>query len=299
MCSGRGSVLRQGKYRQMISNLKATTSVTIATDARLTAPSRHCRDRQDIRIDRRLANTPRRIGSTARHLPSRAILAAAALFAIATPAAAETTQVPGTNYTFPDGSRGFELNVSLPAGDTTLTSDGLLLPAVLVGFNPQPDPPGTPPTFLSLVDPTAAMLSNNSTGLGYTFVLSFLNLLPGGCDPTTIAQPNSDGHTALSCTGTLGSENNVTVDVALTFSGPGAVTTWSSFNPQPDPPGDVAGFEVSFQGALGENADPSVTLGISINGTAGDLSVPEPGTLSLIGTALIGLAAWRRRRRQP
>ena len=294
-----GSALRQQRRRRMIANLEATAGNTIGTDARVTAPFRLRQDGGDSRTNPRPAGIARRIGSTTRHPLGHAIVAAAALFTIATPAAAGTTTVPGTNDTFPDGSRGFELNVSLPPGDTTLTSDGLLLPGVLVGFNPQPDPPGTPPTFMSLVDPTAAMLSNASTGLGYTIIMSFLNLLPAGCDPTTIAQPNTDGHTGLSCTGMLGSETNVTVDVALTFSGPGGVTTWSSFNPQPDPPGDVAGFDVSFQGTLGENADPSVTLGVSINGTAGDLSVPEPGTLSLIGTALIGLAAWRRRRRQP
>lgn len=227
------------------------------------------------------------------------LLAAATLFAVATPAVAGTTGGLGANYMFPDGSPGFGLNVSLPAGDTDLTSDGLLLPAVLVAFNPQPDPPGSPETLLSLTDRTMPMFTNNSTGLAYTFEMSFLNLLPGGCDPTNIPAPNSDGKTSFSCTGTLGNEANVTVDVALTFEGPGGVVDWVAFNPQPDPPGDAGAYDVTFQGATGENAgaDPFTIMAITVNGTPADFNLPEPGTLSLFGTALIGLAAWRRRRR--
>lgn len=220
-----------------------------------------------------------------------AIVATMALFAAVTPAAAQLAPSGiGSNYTFPDGSAGFDLGVSLPAGNTTLTSDGLLLPAVLVEFNPQPDPPGTPPTFLSLTDPTKAMFTNTSTG-PYAFVMSFLNLLPDGCD-TTIPVPNSDGNTSFSCTGTLGDEADVTVDVLLTVAGPLDRTSWSSFNPQPDPPGAVTGDTMTFQ------ADPSVTVSINVDDTPLDFSVPEPGTLSLFGTALVGLAAWRRRQRR-
>jgi len=255
--------LRQGRGQQMISKLKTTVGIAAVMQA---------------------------------------LLATAALFSMTTPAAAAGIGGGGglgTNYTFPDGSPGFGLNVSLPAGNNTLTSDGLLLPAVLVAFNPQPDPPGSPPTFLSLTNPTAPMFSNTSTGNGYTFVMSFLNLLPDGCDTTHVPAPNSDGKTSFSCTGSLGSEASVTVDVALTFEGPGGVADWVEFNPQPDPPGDVAGYDVTFQGALGGNtaADPFVIMAVTVNGTAGDFNLPEPGTLSLFGTALIGLAAWRRRRR--
>jgi len=218
-------------------------------------------------------------------------LLTAALLGVATPAMAAGIGLPsglGANYTFPDGSPGFELNVSLPAGNNTLTADGLLLPAVLVAFNPQPDPPGAQKTFLSLTNPTAPVFSNTMTG-GYAFEMSFLNLLPNGCNPTGIPAPDSDGRTGFSCAGTLGTEADVTVDVALTFSDPGGISDWASFNPQPDPPGDAAGYTLTF--------DPSVTMAITVNGVPADFNVPEPGTLSLFSTALIGLAAWRRRRR--
>jgi hypothetical protein len=218
------------------------------------------------------------------------LVAGTALLAAATPAAAAGTGSGiGSNYSFPDGSPGF--NLSLDVQNTDLAIDGILNPEVLVGFNPQPDPPGAPQTFLSLTNPVAPVFTNLSPGLGYTFVMSFLNLLPAGCDPTTIARPNSDGRTGLSCSGEVG-DQNVSIDVALMFSGPGGVTSWSSFNPQPDPPGDVGGFDLSFGG------DANVTVSISANGTPLAFGVPEPGTLTLFGTALIGLASWRRKHRR-
>ena len=56
-----------------------------------------------------------------------------ALAAIVAPTVAHAaTLLPA--YTFPDGSAGFEFR----------TSGGLTNPGVLVGFNPQPDPPGVP-----------------------------------------------------------------------------------------------------------------------------------------------------------
>jgi hypothetical protein len=107
----------------------------------------------------------------------------------------------------------------------------------------------------------------------------------------SLPMPGADGKTGFSCSGVTGSVAN-SLDAALTFTGPGGVVDWVAFNPQPDPPGDVAAYDVTFAG------DASVTVSISVDGTPLDFAlVPEPGTLSLFGTALIGLAAWPRRRR--
>jgi hypothetical protein len=221
-----------------------------------------------------------------------AIVAAAALFAAATPAsAAVVTPTIGSNYTFPDGSPGFALNAFLPAvQNSNPAANGFLSPEVLVGFNPQPDPPGTPPTFLSLTDPTAPLFTNLSPGVSYAFIISFINFVPPDPCDMTLPTPNSDGRTGFSCSGVIGTVAN-SLDAALTFTGPGGVVDWVSFNPQPDPPGDVVAYDVTFAG------DASVAVSISVNGTPLDFDlVPEPGTMSLFGTALIGLAAWRRRR---
>jgi len=220
-----------------------------------------------------------------RHL---AVVAAVALFAAATPASAVVfTPTIGSNYTFPDGSPGFALNAFLPG----VVVNSFLSPEVLVGFNPQPDPPGTPPTFLSLTDPTAPLFTNLSPGVSYAFVISFINFSPPDPCDMTLPTPTSDGKTGFSCSGGTGTVAN-SLDAALTFTGPGGVVDWVSFNPQPDPPGDVAAYDVTFAG------DASVAVSISVDGTPLDFDlVPEPGTMSLFGTALIGLAAWRRRQR--
>jgi PEP-CTERM motif len=221
-----------------------------------------------------------------------ALLAAVALLATATPAAAASIGSGiGSNYTFPNGSPGFALNAFLPVGDADLAMSSFLSPEVLVGFNPQPDPPGTPATFLSLGDPTAPVFTNLSGSVTYGFIISFINFSPPDPCDMTLPTPNRDGKTGFSCSGLTDGVVN-SLDAALTFTGPGGVVDWVSFNPQPDPPGDVAAFDVTFGG------DASVALSISVDGTPLDFAlVPEPGTLSLFGTALIGLAAWRRRRR--
>ncbi|HEX3400879.1 MAG TPA: PEP-CTERM sorting domain-containing protein [Acetobacteraceae bacterium] len=227
-----------------------------------------------------------------------AVVAALALVTAATSANAASTS-PGFsyNYGFPDGSPGFALNGFLPAAQNT----GLLLPAVLVGFNPQPDPPGTPPTLLSLIDPTDPALSNLSSGPGYSLVMSFLNLIPPGPCDTAIPAPNWNGITGFSCSGIVEGQRG-TLDVSMEFSGPGGVASWVAFNPQPDPPGLPIGFDLSFgglatAGGFATPADPIFTFAITLNGAPLEFRlVPEPGTLGLLGVAAIGIGLTRGRR---
>jgi hypothetical protein len=226
-----------------------------------------------------------------------AIVAVIALFAAVMPAAAADI---ASNYTFPDGSPGFALNALLPAAPgATLEVNAILNPEVLVGFNPQPDPPGTPPTFLSLVDPTSPVFANLSPGLAYSFVISFINFFPPDPCEMTFPAPDAHGNTGFSCSGLTGGSPE-TFDVALNFDGPGGVADWVAFNPQPDPPGEPVGEMLSFAGlSITTTEDPTVTLSISLNGTPLDFSaIPEPGTLSLFGTALVGFVSWRRRQRR-
>jgi hypothetical protein len=157
-------------------------------------------------------------------------------------------------------------------------------PGVIVGFNPQPDPPG----FVDLVDlanplnPTITF----SVGGPTTTTILFGMFGHGPGDPYSPAAGlftlNAD-HVATYVfdeTGD-GSVFQVTFDIFGVLGG------WSSFNPQPDPPGD---FGFSFTG--------DATLGVQIDyvepsGALAPLSlIPEPagpGLLLIGAAALVGL----------
>lgn len=200
----------------------------------------------------------------------------AGLAILAAPAAASAAVNPylTPNYTFPDGTIGFQLE----------TADGLVNPGVLVGFNPQPDPPGTPEPYLDFANWFRPLVIQAADGSVFKFELSFT-----GLDATlllpAVQQPNADGETSFRF------EADGSVFVAdLTFSGPGSVSSWVSFNPQPDPPGSPLGYYVSFGG------DASVALQLSEDGVPLSFMVPEPSTWALMGFgfAALGLLGYRK-----
>jgi hypothetical protein len=179
------------------------------------------------------------------------------------------------NYTFPDGVIGFELS----------TSGGPVNPGVLVGFNPQPDPPGTPEPYLNFANRFSPSVVQTADGSVFKFELSFTGLDTGLLLPA-VQKPNVDGKTEFQFKLADGS-----VFVAdLTFSGLGGVSSWVSFNPQPDPPGSPLGYFVGF------GADASVALQLSENGVPLSFMVPEPSTWALMGLgfATLGLLAYRK-----
>jgi hypothetical protein len=185
-------------------------------------------------------------------------------------------------------------------------SGGLTDPVVLIGFNPQPDPP-VRITTLDLRDPTAPRLVITGQSNPQTFVL-FLAIGVGELngDPTSMdfdlpPLPGAD----LSSYGFRATGDGSVHDVLLTFSTSSAGiidgTSIVGFNPQPDPPGnfgafDVMGLEFSFTTL----SDAIVTLqitdqaGAPLSLTAA--AVPEPATLSLVGLGAAAMA-WSRRRR--
>lgn len=218
-------------------------------------------------------------------MSTRAICLAAAgaacLAVVGGAAQAADGSVMPSNYTFPDGAKGFAL----------ASHGGVVNPGVLVGFNPQPDPPGDN-TLIGLLIPGNPVLQNDDPGPNYMLEFAITGLGPG-----TIpfpAAPNTDGRT-----GFRQEIGGHTVDVNFAFSGPGPVdpASWVAFNPQPDPPGDVLGGTFAFGGVAG---DPIFSFTVQLDGRFLTFSpAPEPAawTTMILGFGLLGATLRRRGRR--
>ena len=207
------------------------------------------------------------------------VLAAATLTA-AGPASAADAAGAAPNYTVPDGSKGFRF----------MTQGGVLNPEVLVGFNPQPDPPG----FGGSRDLTpgggpVTRIFSPLSDTGYGFLIALLNVGPGGMEPLPPA-PNSDGNTGISFLG-----DGSVFHLDLNFAGPGNAIDWAAFNPQPEPPGFWFGAQFGYPTV----GDPVATLSLTEDERRLTLTlapVPEPAAwaLMLIGVGAIGGLARRR-----
>ena len=194
------------------------------------------------------------------------LAAAAAGLLLLTAGAAQAADgsVRPSNYTFANGDHGFAL----------IGSGGPINPGVLVGFNPQPDPPGDVliPT-ISLRNPFAPMITHLAASEGWQFQLAFTGLGDGGAHLLPDA-PNADG-----------------VDPA----------SWVGFNPQPDPPGNFLAGQFNFA----TPGDPFMGFSLTIDGTPISFAfvdgggVPEPAewVLLIAGFGLVGVIL--RRRREP
>jgi len=183
----------------------------------------------------------------------------------------------GPNYTFADGSTGYRFT----------TAGGLTNPGVIVGFNPQPDPPGFVGDQLLSTGLTTSISTPANAG-GYSFDMAFLGLgtralpLPGA--------PSTDGITTESFQ--IGSS---VFDVVMTFQGPGSAINWAAFNPQPDPPGVWFGAQFGYPVVT----DPTASFRVYENGAPLSLSLavpePTPWVLLIVGVGAVGAQARRRR----
>jgi PEP-CTERM motif len=183
-------------------------------------------------------------------------------------------------YTFPDGSAGFEFR----------TSGGITNPGVLVGFNPQPDPPGFPTTTADLRDPTSPVFDQATGTSAYLVTVSLL--LPGTPSLLLPADLEADGSVRVTCDGSVAKACDGSVfQISLAFPADD-VTSWSSFNPQPDPPGIYFSYLATFRGA------PTFALSITDGGNPLTFSpVPEPATWALMAVGFVSLGAFAMRRR--
>jgi hypothetical protein len=206
--------------------------------------------------------------------------------------------VPVTGAPIVNWADAFPLEAS--GGPTDLT--------VLVGFNPQPDPP-VRITTLDLRDATAPRLVIPGQTNPQTFIL-YLGIgvgeLLGGAGPPSMDfdLPPLTGDDlaryAFRATGD-GSVNEVVLSFSTSSAGITDGTSIVGFDPQPDPPGDFEAFDVmGLVFSFTSLSDAIVTLQINQAGTPlsfAATAVPEPATLSLVG---LGAAAalWARRRQR-
>ena len=223
-------------------------------------------------------------------LTAAAAVAAASLFSAgaATASGADTLHQFAPNFTFGDGAKGFKLT----------SHGGPINPGVLVGFNPQPDPPGIGDDglLIALLNPSDPMLISPSTGGAFSFRLAIQNAGDGSVIPLPDA-PNSDGFTSFRF---LSGEHNIFVTLQF---GPNQVdrASWVGFNPQPEPPGDVLAGQFNFNSMQ----DPFMGFQISIDGQALSFAldnsggVPEPATWGLMLLGFGGMGAALRARRRP
>jgi PEP-CTERM motif len=202
-----------------------------------------------------------------------------ALAAIAAPTIACAAELLPA-YTFPDGSAGFEFR----------TSGGVTNPGVLVGFNPQPDPPGFPATTADLRDPTSPVFDQTTGATAYLVTVSLL--LPGTPSLLLLADLEADGSVRVACDGSVAKACDGSVfKLSLAFRD---ITSWSL-------PSDTEGFNPSgvyFQYLATFGGAPTFALSITDGGNPLTFSpVPEPATWGLMAVGFVSLGAFAMRRR--
>ena len=192
------------------------------------------------------------------------------------------------------------------------TSGAITNPLVLVGFNPQPEPPGTTLNFSNPLSPTFNVAGVSQTAEApLTFQILFAMITPLSItfgDPTALGEPGTRGDVSSFNfqARDVGDEVLFDINFNLTTSSGGTVVPgeWVGFNPQPEPPGFPAGSGPLFAFNFFFSSLSTATLSLNIqDGDGQALSfapavIPLPAALPLFLTGLAGLALIKRRRRQ-
>lgn len=182
------------------------------------------------------------------------------------------------------------------------TAGGLVNPAVLVGFNPQPEPPAyAGETQFSIVGGAAQLVVTDvSNPVGGLQNFQFLFGVASNAGPlqsfTVPPDPINDFRVGFSIdAGGVPVDLSAIVDVQSSSGGGIAPGSAVAFNPQPEPPAfGLGGFE-TYGLDFGVTSLSDVTLTLRIVDAAGEQldlrAIPEPATLGMSLLALMAFGA--------
>jgi hypothetical protein len=211
----------------------------------------------------------------------------------------------------PLSSRAADTSQKVPwsQGFRFASAGGFVNPAVLVGFNPQPEPPVqlTELMFDDSKNPVLVLHDQHNPAGGFLLFDVFVGAgVPGVplsfsapfVDPKSQA-PETVSTTALSPGGDV--LLNFYFDIYSSSGGLVVPGTLVAFNPQPEPPAGFGSGAFGMSFGISSLSDAMVRLRV-IEGSGTPLllsPVPEPRGMMAVGMLALMALVWRRQRQRP